>query len=146
MDAVDRKSRRLEQEPELTGGEAGGPEVELPLVTAVVSNRRPLVDDPRPGVEVFVRFEEPEREVRGEGGQREPASGSERRGEPGDDPCVVVAAEQSEAALAHADHGVELAVEVEIPDVEHVEPGRQALGVGSGGRERDEVGREIDSS
>ena len=144
MDPVDHEPGRVEQQSDLAGREAGGPEVELALLAGVVAHRRPLVQHPGPGVELLFLLQEPQREVGGEGREREPTPRPDRGAEPGDDPGVVVAAEEPEPALTDTDHRVERLLERELADVEHLEPGRQAFGGGRLGRERDEVGRQID--
>ena len=77
---------------------------------------------------------------------REAAAGRTARDDPAEDLGLVAAAEQTEAALAEADRGVELAVEREHRGRRAPRSsGREALGRRGVPGERDEVGREVDA-
>ena len=98
--------------------------------------------DPAIGVEGIPRLQIAHDEVRRERAEREATAGSERPCEPVDHAVFVVAAtEEPEAALAEAEHRVELGVEAEVPDVLDAELDRQADGRFAS--EHDEVGRKV---
>ena len=106
-----------------------------------------LVQHAGRGIERLAVLEEPdgERSTRTRVSASRPP-GRSARGDPAEHVDLVAPAEQPEAALAQADHGVELAVERELAHVEHLEASpASALGRRRVTGERDEVGRVVDA-
>src|SRR5680860_1113655 len=143
--AVDHQATRSELERQLTSGEAGGPQVVLALDAVLVADGRSLVEHTGCRVEMLVRLEEPNREVGGEGGERQPPAGSD--GGPNSVADVrIVTAEQTEAALAQTDDGVEPTDHrrVEVAYVSDREPRVELGRLRGGAGQRDEVRRQIE--
>src|SRR5436190_16837747 len=112
---------------ELTRGETGGPEIELALVPVWITDEGPLVQYTGRGVERFADLEETESKRSRERAEREAACGLEGGGDAAEHVGLVAPSEQAEPALAEADRGIELAVEIEVADVEFHEADGEAF-------------------
>src|SRR5207253_11020402 len=109
---IGHESRAFREQPQLPRRVARGPEIEGPLGTVAVQDNRSFVVDRSLGVEGLPRLQMAHGEIRRECAQGEAAAGPERAGElPHDCMLVVATTEEAEAALAQADHHVELTVE-----------------------------------
>ena len=135
--AVDGETGTRGDEPEFAGRVTGGPEFEgaFSAVAGFTATARRAGSGI--GVEVLVRLEVPHDEIRRERAQREPAAGSQRRGESRNHAELAVAAsEQAEPSLAQTDDRVERVGVRQLPHVGLVELDRKETGLGPGEREK----------
>src|SRR5439155_24887242 len=134
---VDGEAGTRRDQPQLPGCVARRPEVKGAFTSVGGAHDRALVVDTGIGVEVLVRLEVPHYEIRRERAQREPAAGSQRRGESSNDAELAVAAsEQAEPSLAQTDDRVERVGVRQLPHVGLVELDRKKTGLGPGEREK----------